>query len=385
MTAPAEPFVPIRVGELVELLAGHVPDPATFRRVARALSVRLHADRHTDLQSLKATYGPFDPDADTVSVVPGVPANLSALFEGFSAVLARANYHRMTRVELETVMKGASAWGVDMNVPWDAYERVDVFVRGRGLGTRPKRRWWWPFRKDLISVPTYNRVAIALKQKPHPRLGPDADTTHVSLKLFKDIPQMDVEMLLPGTRIRMALFDRLKLGGSGLGSLGYVLYRLATTVSFAALTVAFSGSFWKLLILYSPLALIIGYGYRTYASFQSVRKTYMLQLTQSLYFQNLDTNAGCLHRLCDEAEDQDLRELLLAYAMLLGEGHANAAALDGAVEAFLHAKAGLRVDFEVDDALGKLDRYNLLSRADGRLGVVPPDRAVDLLSRGSPP
>ncbi len=42
-------------------------------------------------------------------------------------------------------------------------------------------------------------MVIVLRQKTHPRLGPDADTRNVYLKFFKDIPQMDVEMLLPGT------------------------------------------------------------------------------------------------------------------------------------------------------------------------------------------
>jgi len=51
-----------------------------------------------------------------------------------------------------------------------------------------------------------------------------------------------------------------------------------------------------------------GYGYKSYHS-HTVKKTrYSLQLTKSLYFQTLDSNAGVLFRLLDEAEEQECRE-----------------------------------------------------------------------------
>ena len=37
------------------------------------------------------------------------------------------------------------------------------------------------------------------------------DTQDVFIKLFKDIPKMDLEMLLPGTRVKMSLIDRIKI------------------------------------------------------------------------------------------------------------------------------------------------------------------------------
>ena len=41
----------------------------------------------------------------------------------------------------------------------------------------------------------------------HNRLPEDADTRNVFIKLFKDVPQMDIEMLLPGGRIKMPALD----------------------------------------------------------------------------------------------------------------------------------------------------------------------------------
>src|SRR5258708_16852195 len=60
----------------------------------------------------------------------------------------------------------------------------------------------------------------------------------------------------------------------------------------------------------------LGYGYKSYYDYQQTRQAYHLNLTQSLYFQNLDSNAGVLTRLFDEAEDQETRTTLLAYFCL---------------------------------------------------------------------
>ena len=65
-----------------------------------------------------------------------------------------------------------------------------------------------------------------------------------------------------------------------------------------------------------PGALVLGYGYKTWYSFQVSQQTYTLQLTQSLYYQNLDNNSGVMFRLLDEAEEQETREILLAYFYL---------------------------------------------------------------------
>ena len=64
----------------------------------------------------------------------------------------------------------------------------------------------------------------------------------------------------------------------------------------------------------------IGYGYKSFYGYQQTRQRYHLTLTQSLYFQNLDSNAGVLMRLLDEAEEQESRLAILAYWSALRRG-----------------------------------------------------------------
>src|SRR5262249_35350703 len=136
------------------------------------------------------------------------------------------------------------------------------------------------------------------------------------------------------------------------------------------------------LSFYGPLSLVLGYGYRQWAGFQSVRQSYSLQLTQSLYYQNLDNNAGVFHHLLDAAEEQECREAMLAYYGLwrfAGDGGSTAAALDDAVEQYLERRTGLAVDFEIGDALDKLERLHLVERHGNAYRAVPIQRAIGVL------
>jgi hypothetical protein len=389
-----EHFIPIRVADLVEHLCHEVgprkgqqltaDEQKRFRRFARAVMLHVHAIYQTELRRLKDSYASFDPDPDPKPLAPLAdeerPAALEKLFTTFIHLMQRANYVRMTRAEVERVMQGASDWGVDMDVDWSVFDKVEVFYRGKGVSRRYRRPWRKLFRKEEVLVPTFARAVVILKQQPHKRIGPEADTRNVFLKMFKDIPQMDIEMLLPGTRIKMPLLERFKLGGSVTSSIGYVGWKLSA-VSLTGLTGALlAGSFWT---LYTPVALVLGYGYKTWYSFQVSKQTYSLQLTQSLYYQNLDNNGGVMYRLLDDAEEQDTRETLLAYFYLwryAGDRGWTPAELTEYVELDLERRVGVAVDFETGDALQKLERARIVEVADGRYRAFPIEAAQERLN-----
>jgi hypothetical protein len=74
----------------------------------------------------------------------------------------------------------------------------------------------------------------------------------------------------------------------------------------------------------------------------------------------LDNNAGVLHRVIDDAEESECKESLLAYYFLLMMGEAvTSTELDEMTEAWLAERWQCRIDFEIDDALGKLQTLGL--------------------------
>lgn len=381
-----EHYIPLRRSDLIELLVNDKSMPANSRQPFRALcdliTAIFHFEYHRELEQLKNQYSPFDPDAVTAPSRHLTPEQreqeLDRLLERFTWLMERANFKRLSREEIQAATEGASEWGINLDVDFDVFDRMEMFVRGDKMGKRHLRRWWKLWRLEEIKVPIYQRMVVILKQKKHKRLGSNPDDRSVFLKLFKDIPKMDLEMLLPGGKLQMPKLERGKLGASLLGAIGFVAYKL--WVELYAIAEAFIN--FNPLAFWGPLALIFGYGYRQWAGFQTARMTYSLQLTQSLYYQNLDNNAGVLYHLLDEAEEQECREAVLAYHYLwryAGDRGWTVGDLDDYVEMDLERLANLKVDFEIGDALAKLVRLKLVEKVDDRYRAIPLEKALAAL------
>jgi hypothetical protein len=266
-----------------------------------------------------------------------------------------------------------------MDVDFSAFEHVALFVRGEGFQQRTLRSWRNLYQGEPVDVPIYRRLVLILKMRKHPRLGPDVDTEHVYLKVFKDIPRADVNMLLPGARVRLKLLDRGKIGFglfSGLATLGY---RMADQLGqLLHELVMKQDAVWGL------TAGLIGYGYKSYYDYHQTRQAYHLSLTQSLYFQNLDSNAGVLTRLFDEGEDQETRTTLLAYYCLWrygGEAGLPDADLEAAMEMFLDRYTGVTLLCESGEPRCKLARLSLVEPGTGPARALPLEQALDRLQQ----
>src|SRR6185295_18980645 len=91
------------------------------------------------------------------------------------------------------------------------------------------------------------------------------------------------------------------------------------------------------------------------------REKHQLSLTRHLYFQNLDNNSGVIYHLLAEAEEQEFREIVLAWWLVWRGGQAGATAeqIDAAAATWLRERCGIEADFEIGDALAKLARLGL--------------------------
>jgi hypothetical protein len=376
-----EHYIPLRVSELVQLLGSDrgVEGAAgrQFRAFSELLSATFHFEYHRLLEQLKDVYAPFDPDAVTHSVQVLTDAQraqkLDELYKHFVYLMERANFKRLTTEEIQAAVRGTSDWGLPMDVDLRVFERLEVYVRGDTLGERTLRRWWRPWRVEQVRLPLYQRLVLFVKLRPNRRLPREIDTDAVFLKTFKDIPKLDLEMLFPGARLKMPGLQRLKLGGSLLGGGAMLGYGVAGQLIEAVLNPQ---------LLLAPLAALFGYGYKQYYGYQSTRNVFHLRLTQSLYYQTLGNNLGVLFHLLDEAEEQECREALLAYYYLWRHAGAEgwrAADLDDYVEMDLERLANLKVDFEIDDALAKLERLKLVAKLGERFTAVPIEKALETL------
>lgn len=384
--ADREHFIPLRRSELVAQLCSQLADGDAdeFKRFCDLLSDRVHLEYYRLLNRLKDDYAPFDPDLDTR---PGADigeadreVRVARLFEVVDRLLCRANFRKLSRNEVLDCQQKTSDWGFAMSIDLDAFSHFALYVRGRAVGRRALKSMKTWFRSELRDVDVFQRLVIVLQQRPHKRLGRDPDTRSVFLKLFKEIPVADLEMLIPGARIHMPKMERGKLGFSLISGLLMLVYQLLKPIFLVAKAAAGG------VIAYGPvgvIAALFGYGYRQYYGYQFSLRSYNLKLAQSLYYQNLDNNAGVLHRLLDSAEEQECREAILAYFYLhryAGEDGMTAAQLDDLVEQELEKSVGVKVDFEIDDALRKLEAIKLTRVIGDRYRVLPVAEAIARLA-----
>jgi hypothetical protein len=380
-----EHFIPLRKAELIDRLCREpgvsLADQLGFRRLCELLDATLHYEYHAHFEALQNAYAPFDCDSDTQSLAAPSESQrqeqLDSLFQRFDWLMERANFQRLSRSDLENALASVGQHGLRLEVDLDGFDRLEMYCRGELKRTQTRRSWRTFYRLERIELPVYQRLVIIFRLRDARHTTRRLDTQDVFIKLFKDVPKADLEMLLPGTRIRMSLKDRIKIIMPTVSGLAVSIYKAFK----GALLAAAAG-------LYGILAVIgvtCGYGVRSFYGYLQTKQRYQLNLTESLYYQNLDNNAGVIARLLSEAEEQENREAVLAYFFLWRESKGpgmTAEQLDTRIEQFLHDCLGRPVDFEVDDALAKLLRLGLARETFANYYLpVPLAEALETLDR----
>jgi hypothetical protein len=177
----------------------------------------------------------------------------------------------------------------------------------------------------------------------------------------------------------MGLLEQAKIIVPTLSGLALTLLKLlkgAAAVTFASL--------YGLAAFLGLVGGAVGYGVKSFFSYLQVRERHQLSLTRQLYYQNLDNNAGVIYHILAEAEDQEVRELILAWWLLWRGGLSGATApqIDAAAERWLSDRFRVRADFEIEDALAKLHRLRLaFASPSGRWRAVEIEEALERLDR----
>ncbi len=383
-----EHFIPLRKAELIRLLANdarrHEEEPHHFEQLCILLAATIHYRYHIRLEDLKDLYAPFNPDAVTQELErlndDERQRLVPVLFDRFTELLQRANYRRLSREEIDQAVGVASDWGVRLQVDFEVFDRLEVYVRGEAVERRTRRSWQTYYRVQEVDVPLYQRLVVVfhLRSNEDPQAGIDNKPVHI--KVFKNIPRQDLDMLLPGTHFAMTLLDRGKILLPTLTGIAIAVLKIVK----GALLLAFAGAYGILGVL-GLIGGTVGYGVKSFLGYLRTKEKYQLNLTRSLYYQNLDNNAGAIFRVLDEAEEQEFQEAILAYTLLLWKADEQgwtSHQLDVEAEDYLSKILGRDVDFEVHDALAKLGRFGCAAQtADGHWRAKPLKEALYALDQ----
>jgi hypothetical protein len=293
------------------------------------------------------------------------------------SLLQRANYQKLTANDLKIALEENSLFKLRLHVDFTDFEDVLLFTRGEHTKTETERHLLG-LRKNEVSFANFDRVVLYIKfhQDSAPDHRPDKVGTTL-LKLFQNVPRADVDMLFPNTRLGMRLIDKLIIGVPALAG-GIVA--LSTKVGASLLLLGALVGYW-LGLSNDPVELskttaiavvagVAGLGsfiWKQFSNFRNRKLQFLQSLTENLYFKNLDNNAGVFHRLVDDAEEEECKEAILAYFFLLTAEHApTRQAMDEQIETWFRTTWNCELDFEIEDALNKLERLGLV-REDGVL------------------
>ncbi len=404
-----ERFIPITRFALIDRLTDAQAWPpgqaAHARRFFRYLDYWRQQQYSAELLALEQAYEPFSPDSDLLITRSYSEQERTELrrrvVSGVQHLLTQANYTRIDPQQVELILTRESHYGLDLHVDLDAFEELLVFYRGASTRKDQRRTLRKFMRKQEFDVPIFRRLFVLFKLKPEARrveeimrergiprrqaarivrrmrsmLAPEVKDDGIYMKLFKNMPRSDIEMIFPNTQVNFRLFDKLKLGitsgaGLGMGAFG------------AAGKIALVGS--NPVAAAGAVAGLGGIVFRQCMKFLNQRQRYMIVLAQNLYFHAMGDNRGVLVKLASRAAEEDVKEEILLYSVLAKErvNRAELPAVDQAIEAYMLDAFGIRVDFEIEDALGRLIGDGLVvEEPDGTLRTMPPDDAATRVDR----
>ncbi|WOL00962.1 hypothetical protein Cni_G09675 [Canna indica] len=218
--------------------------------------------------------------------------------------------------------------------------------------------------QNTIQEPTFDRM-IVVYRRASTKTKIDRG---IHVKHFKNIPMADMELVLPEKRNpSLTPMDWVKF-------LVSVVLGLVTLVSSLEMPKA---DIWVVAAIISGLA---GYCAKIYFSFQQNMQTYQNLITQSMYEKQLDSGRGTLLHLCDDVIEQEVKEVIISYFILMEQGKLHARDLDHKCEELIKEQFNEECNFDVEDAVQKLEKLGIVARDPiERIYCVPLKRANEII------
>ncbi|KAG0457866.1 hypothetical protein HPP92_023023 [Vanilla planifolia] len=194
--------------------------------------------------------------------------------------------------------------------------------------------------KITIQEPTFDRMIVVYRRASND----DKKDRGIHVKHFKNIPMADMELVL------VTLVGSLDMPKADI---------------------------WMVLAILSG---VVGYCAKIYFTFQQNLVSYQNLITRSVYDKQLDSGRGTLLHLCDDVIQQEVKEVIISYFILMEQGKATIQELDFRCEELIKEEFGVQCNFDVVDAVKKLEKLGLVTTDTiGRIMCVPLKRANDII------
>ncbi len=383
-----EAFIPYSRTDIVDICIedGKLPPEETekFREFCSILSAYYHFELHHTQERLKGDFAPFNPDADTKFRIEPTEEQLAQkqanLMKDFQTVLERANYNLLSETALQEAFKEVSLIKLRTDVDFRDFDEVICYYRGDAPQTIQLKRL---FRKDVdFTFGVFERVVLLVKyqgeeyfaKRKAKRKNLKGIPGKVYIYMYKGIPKFDLELIFPNVKTSMTWKDRLFFGVPIVGAaIPIILKTLPQIIIIVGLVLFLTvgpsalenldtdedevrNIMPVLLALFSLALTLGGFAFKQYTNYKNKQIKFQKNVTETLFFKNLATNASVFQSLIDSAEEEECKEIILVYYHLLtSDGPLTAEQLDNKIEAWMEEKLDAHIDFDINGPLNNLE------------------------------
>ena len=349
-----------------------------YQNLFKMFEVIWHHDMHHNLEELKSGYESMNPDS--FSDIDYNSQDITSFLENLDETMVDGNWLRVSQEEIDEALEGEDILPISLDVRFDELRNMKLYRLGDTY-REVEVKSWFGLKKETKKLRLFGHVLTVLefkdedwfmenrKRKKH-YLGDEGKGLHI--RLFKEVPHLDLEVIFPNTSPSMRTLEKIKIGAPLIGGL------VSLGMKYGPVLFGNSSGDTSLSLIGGLLTAMGTYVLKTYTSYQKTREKFRSAVAKDMYFKGIANNESVLTYLIDMAEEQEVKEAICAYIFIQqSEVPLNEAELDEVIENWLLTKFGHDIDFEVDDALAKLQKMKLLNVADdGMLSVVSLEQAL---------
>ena len=394
-------FIPVRKEDLFSALIkqGDLADPGErelFWRFARTLRTICHYEYSETLDRLRDDYYYFSPEVAGHAAADRAKSDCAYddLIRSLDEVLKDANFEELPHEDVADAHRKRTV-PVAVKAEHDDFREVRFYKRGRHVERFEVAEWFgWRWRQVEIEV--FDDIVLVVAMKSQAEIGSRRELRNlkrrkiipgsVLLKYFRNIACGDLYALFPNARVVMTNFDKAFLGVPAIAGGIPILIKLYATISvlFVVAGIYFGGSgsvadadMKAALAALMGIVALGGFAVRQWLKYQHQTLKYHMELSENIYFRNVNNNAGIFDYLIATAEDQETKEAALAYHFIRKAKPApTATEVARRVETWLVNSFTVNVDFKIADALETLNRFGLVRREGEQLFVLSLEPAI---------
>ncbi|MDM9583445.1 TMEM143 family protein [Nostoc sp. GT001] len=383
-----EAFIPYTRSDIIKLCLqdGQLnwDDAKKFQDFCQILTAYYHFRFHKTLEIIKDNYVPFNPNEDVQPITPPTFEQYDEMerqvIDAFQHIVERANYIPLPESIVKRSVTTKSLIDLKTQVDFEDFDRFICYYRGDSYKKIFVKKFFFWQKEKTIDI--LERIVLLVKFKEAAYFRAKKDNIQ-NLKFvpgkmyvycYKNIPKLDIDLLFPNVETSMTWKDRLLFGIPAIGAaIPLVLRTLPNLLLLVAaillvLNVSFLiellnveldqvRNFMPVLVATLSLAISLGgFAFKQYTNYKNKKIKFQKKVTDTLFFQNLANNTSVFQMFIELAEEEECKEIILAYYHLLtSPTPLSPEQLDSRIETWMENKLSTKINFDIQGPLSNLE------------------------------